>query len=693
MSLNARIVGVVLVLSLLLGVALGRQALDAWEDASTAAQARTLNALAEQLVTAGAGLAAERGSANGLLANPAAATATAWAQVRERRASAEAALDAALPALRALAPGRPALAEALAKLDRETAVLAPLRRAAEAGGTAAPTAATWFAAASARIDAVMALRRAAEAVGDATSEARAMVTMRDALAELAEYAGRERGMLNGMIAAGRPPSGAQLLALGTVRGRVEGAWQRIEAVLPGAPDAVASAVGQARLGYLGRFQSSARGPVLDAASAGQPWPMDASAWFTAATTAIDAVLAAGRVAGTAAETGLAREQAERTSLLWLLGGALALALGLAVVVQLWVQRGVTRPLGQAVTALRGLTEGALDAPLPPPKGAPEVVALLTATARFQETARAARTLAAERDAMSARAEAARGEAEQDMLGVLEAESAALVEAVAKPMQDLFAQSRAMEALAAETLREAKGVASEAERSLVAANTVADEAGLLPGQIEEIAHQMTRAGEATRGAVARTEAAQRTFAALAASVGEISAVTKLIADIAQRTNLLALNATIEAARAGEAGKGFAVVASEVKSLATQTARSTEDIGRRIAGIDGTAREAVTAMAEIGAAVAALDEVAASVAEATARQSAATGAIAAGVAESAGAARGVAARIASVTEMAERNGAAAAGLRAAGEHAAREASSLSERLAALLRRRGERLRQAA
>jgi len=65
-------------------------------------------------------------------------------------------------------------------------------------------------------------------------------------------------------------------------------------------------------------------------------------------------------------------------------------------------------------------------------------------------------------------------------------------------------------------------------------------------------------------------------ALSKAAQKIGDVVRLISDIAGRTNLLALNATIEAAPAGDAGKGFAVVASEVKSLATQTARATQDI---------------------------------------------------------------------------------------------------------------------
>jgi methyl-accepting chemotaxis protein len=97
---------------------------------------------------------------------------------------------------------------------------------------------------------------------------------------------------------------------------------------------------------------------------------------------------------------------------------------------------------------------------------------------------------------------------------------------------------------------------------------------------------------------------------------------LINDVAGQTNLLALNATIEAARAGEAGRGFAVVATEVKSLATQTASSTETISQRIGDVQEVSRvsaEGVRAVIEL---IDRLHEISAAVAAAAEEQSAAT-----------------------------------------------------------------------
>jgi methyl-accepting chemotaxis protein len=141
------------------------------------------------------------------------------------------------------------------------------------------------------------------------------------------------------------------------------------------------------------------------------------------------------------------------------------------------------------------------------------------------------------------------------------------------------------------------VAAAAEQSAIAMREAAQTAAGLIRAIEDARTEVeVAAGVATR-AGSQAEQAVKVSEALSGHVEAIESILGLIRDIAAQTNLLALNATIEAARAGDAGRGFAVVAQEVKSLASQTARATDDITTKISAIQQATRQTVDANGSI------------------------------------------------------------------------------------------------
>ena len=354
---------------------------------------------------------------------------------------------------------------------------------------------------------------------------------------------------------------------------------------------------------------------------------------------------------------------------FLLGGALAVVLG----------KGISRPMIAMCKAMRELAGGNFEVVLPGLGRRDELGEMAGAVEEFK---------------MQAIAKAERDAAEQDAQNQASAKTrrAELIrfaddfeQAVGSIVANVSASAVQLEAAAGTLTRtaestqslssQAAGASEQASSNMQSVATATEE---LSASVDEIGRQVRESNRIAEAAVLQAEQTDGRIGKLSRAAQEIGDVVKLITAIAEQTNLLALNATIEAARAGEAGRGFAVVASEVKSLASQTAKATDEISSHIAGMQGATQESVAAIKEIGGTIAQISTIASTIASAVEEQGSATQEIARSVQTVAQGTHEAAANILEVNRGAAETGSASGNVLESARTLSTESTRLREEL---------------
>jgi len=369
-------------------------------------------------------------------------------------------------------------------------------------------------------------------------------------------------------------------------------------------------------------------------------------------------------------------------LVWLQRALLLVALALAGTIAFLTQRSIVRPVDGLTGALGEIAAGRYELVVPAQQRRDEI-------GRIARAVEVLRVAALDRNRLEAEQAADRATRERRQAAIeiriqsFDREIAGALGHLVDSAAALRGTAGSLRKTAETTAHRAGSVASAARAASGNVDTVAAAAEELAASVAEIGRQVAVSAETAELAVREAARGGAVVEGLSSATGSIDEIVQLIDEIAAQTNLLALNATIEAARAGEAGKGFTVVANEVKSLANQTARATQDIGRQIGGIRAATAEAVAIMGEIGVIIGRISAVSLAISGAVDQQGGATRDIARNVHEAAAGTNAVSETIMAVTEDTARTEASSVDMLATADALAARATDLRREIDGFLK----------
>ncbi|MDT8429489.1 MAG: methyl-accepting chemotaxis protein [Pseudomonadales bacterium] len=270
---------------------------------------------------------------------------------------------------------------------------------------------------------------------------------------------------------------------------------------------------------------------------------------------------------------LAEQQALISNFFWSALGIVVAIIAMSLAISLLVQRSIVKPINAVVLAMRDIAEGDGD-----------LTQRIKASTN-DEVGQLAQCF----NVFVERMQQVISKFSNSALN-LTASAERLTEVTSKTASGASRQQSEIKHVAA-AMAEMATTVEEVARNVGLAATDAESADNEASRGTEV---VARNGKSISELAKDIEVASEVISKLQRETESIGSVLDVIRGIAEQTNLLALNAAIEAARAGEQGRGFAVVADEVRTLASRTQASTEEIQTMIEQLQSGAKQAVQVM---------------------------------------------------------------------------------------------------